>query len=203
VGPDNGILAPTLRFAAPAEVHRIDPGLLRLARRGTTFDGRDVFAPAAARLSGGAALADLGPPLADIVDLAPFDPVREPQGWSGEVIRVDRFGNVVTAVEETFLRRTFGPSWSRIRVRAGGRSVEGVRAAYEEVTEGALLLTIGGSGTLEICRNRGRAAEELGLQGGSRILFSAPEDSGVESERGEAEGVENTGADSAREEAQG
>ena len=76
VGPDNGILAPTLRAAAPAQIHRIDSARSRTSRRGTTFDGRDVFAPAAARLAGGAEPGELGPPLTDIVDLAPFDPVR-------------------------------------------------------------------------------------------------------------------------------
>jgi hypothetical protein len=169
VGPDNGILAPALRAAGDAVVHEIAASAAGSTRRGTTFDGRDVFAPAAARLAAGASLAELGPSVGEIARLPPFDPVPDGDGWSAEVIRVDRFGNVVTVFEECFLRSAFGEGWPRITAIAGGRAVQGIRRAYEEVGEGDLLLTIGGSGTLEICMNRGRAADRLALRAGDRV----------------------------------
>jgi hypothetical protein len=173
VGPDNGILAAALDAAGGAVVHEIAGRPGPDARCGTTFDGRDVFAPAAARLAAGAALAALGPRVEGTARLAPFGPVPDADRWCAEVIRVDRFGNVVTVAEESFLRRTFGGSWSAVAVTAGGESVRGIRQAYEEVGEGELLLTIGGSGTLEICVNRGNAAGRLALRGGSVVRIGA------------------------------
>ncbi|MGQ0722316.1 MAG: SAM hydrolase/SAM-dependent halogenase family protein [Candidatus Eiseniibacteriota bacterium] len=169
VGPDNGILAAALADAGGAVIHEIAAPVPASARRGTTFDGRDLFAPAAARLARGAALAEFGPKIGEIVRLAPFDPVPDGGGWSAEVIRVDRFGNVVTVVEESFLRSAFGEGWTGITVTAGGRAVRGIRRAYDEVGAGEPLLTIGGSGTLELCVNRGRASDGLALRAGDSV----------------------------------
>jgi S-adenosylmethionine hydrolase len=175
VGPDNGLLAPALRDAGAAEVREIAVRELDRVRRGTTFDGRDVFAPAAARLAAGRAVAEFGPEVHDPVPLAPFDPRPEPPGWSVEVVRVDVFGNVVTAAEESFLRAELGEEWRRARVRAGQEWLHGLCVAYDDVPEGEPMLSIGGSGTLEVSVSRGSAAERLGLRAGDRVLVAGPE----------------------------
>ncbi len=99
VGPDNGLLDFALaemagaRFAVTLPPSHV-PG------RGATFDGRDVFAPAAARLWRGEPLETLGLPLdvGDLVRLVPPVASRRAGGVDTEVLWVDRFGNVQLAV---------------------------------------------------------------------------------------------------------
>ncbi|MCA9752216.1 MAG: SAM-dependent chlorinase/fluorinase [Gemmatimonadetes bacterium] len=177
VGPDNGLLAAAAeRAAAGREIRAVEIALRELdrRRRGTTFDGRDLFAPTAARLAAGLALAQVGPELEDWISLAPFRPEAVGADWEVEIVTSDRFGNLVTVAAEAFLRETFGEDWRGIRVRAGGREIEGVRFAYEEAAEGDLLLSIGGGGSLEISANRGSARKLLRIGPGDRVLLRPP-----------------------------
>lgn len=134
VGPDNGLLAPALEAAARGggeiEVRELTLREIDRTRRGSTFDGRDVFAPAAARLAAGLPVGECGPEVADWETLDSFVPVARDGGYEGEIIRVDRFGNLITTVEEAFLRGKLGEDWRRLRVRAGGASLTGVRLSY-------------------------------------------------------------------------
>jgi S-adenosylmethionine hydrolase len=175
VGPDNGVLAPALDAAGGARIREIAVREVDRPRRGTTFDGRDRFAPVAARLALGAPLEELGPEVDDPERPGSFAPVREGDGWSAEIIRIDRFGNLVTTAEEAFLRRELGEDWRRARVTAGTMRVEGIRTAYVEADSGQALLSIGGSGVLEISVRDGSAARTLGLQAGDRVTVSLPE----------------------------
>jgi S-adenosylmethionine hydrolase len=176
VGPDNGVLAPALDGARGARIREIAVREVDRPRRGTTFDGRDRFAPVAARLALGASLDELGPEVDDPVRPASFAPAPEGDGWSAEIIRVDRFGNLVTTAEEGFLRREMGEAWRHARVRAGATWVEGIRTAYSDSDPGRPLLSIGGSGVLEISVREGSAADALGLRAGDRITVAPPED---------------------------
>jgi len=176
VGPDNGVLAPALASAGEPQVREIAVRELDRVRRGTTFDGRDVFAPAAARLARGAELAEFGPEIRDFLAVASFVPEPVPGGWSVEIVRADHFGNLVTTAEEDFLRRELGERWREARVRIGESWIEGIRLSYGEVAEGESLLSIGGSGTLEVSVNRGSARERHGAEPGERVLLAAPPD---------------------------
>ncbi|MEZ5065047.1 MAG: SAM-dependent chlorinase/fluorinase [bacterium] len=177
VGPDNGLLAAAAdRAAAGREIRAVEIALRELdrRRRGTTFDGRDLFAPTAARLAAGLALEEVGPELEDWISLAPFRPAAVGADWEVEIVTSDRFGNLVTVAAEAFLRETFGEDWRGIRVRVGAREIEGVAFAYEEAAEGELLLSIGGSGSLEISANRGSARKLLRTGPGDRVLLRPP-----------------------------
>ncbi len=182
VGPDNGILGPALESASRCggggapEIREIATRDLERVRRGSTFDGRDVFAPAAARLASGMALAQIGPEVHDPVALRPFTPKAAGPGWEGEVIRVDHFGNLVTTIEEAFLRERFGEDWRRVRVHVGDHRLSGIQLAYASVGPGDLVLTIGGSGTLEISVNRGSAREVVREGPGGRVVVDRPDD---------------------------
>lgn len=175
VAPDNGLLAPSLEAATAAgedvEVRSLEWREIDRPRRGTTFDGRDWFAPAGARLAGGLSLAEVGPELDGWVTLDSFAPRAIPGGFEAEIIRTDRYGNLVSTVEERFLRREFGEDWREIEVLFGAYTAHGVRRAYEEVAPGEVLLTIGGSGTLEISVNSGSARKAWGASAGARFRF--------------------------------
>jgi len=170
VGPDNGLLTPALEAAgSDLEVREITLREIDRRRRGTTFDGRDVFAPAGARLARGLPLAEVGPEVHDPVALAPFRPEPVDGGWDVEIVRVDRYGNLVTVAEESFLRDALGEDWRGASVRIGDRVVRGIRSGYEEVDPGEGLLAIGGSGTLEVCVRGGSARDEFGAAAGDRL----------------------------------
>ncbi|MFN8179137.1 MAG: SAM-dependent chlorinase/fluorinase [bacterium] len=176
VGPDNGLLAAALDAAGSGEIREITTREIEHRRRGTTFDGRDVFAPVAARLVTGFPAAQLGPEVHDPVTLPSFAPrAVEGGGWETEVVRRDRFGNVILAVEEAFLRSTWGEAWRDLGVRVASTSIRGVRLAYEEVEAGEPLVSIGGAGTLEISVRSGSAAKKLGLKAGDRVRLDPPE----------------------------
>lgn len=175
VGPDNGVLAAALgSIAADREIREIGLREIDHRRRGTTFDGRDLFAPVGARLATGLALAEVGPEVHDPVQLSPFRPGPAGDGWDVEIVRVDRFGNLVTVAEESFLRETFDEDWRDVSVRIGDRSIAGIRSAYEDVAPGEPLLSIGGSGTLEVSVRSGSAAEALGAVPGGRVRLLPP-----------------------------
>jgi hypothetical protein len=155
VGPDNGLLSYALANAGrPAVV------ALSLPAAGSdpsaTFHGRDVFAPAAARLSLGATLESLGGPITDWIRLdEPIAQRSAPGEFEGEVVAVDRWGNLVTSLTADLLpQRGINDN---TRVRLGRRLIRGVRRTYAEVPRGTLTALINSNGHLEIAVNGGRA----------------------------------------------
>jgi S-adenosylmethionine hydrolase len=140
VGPDNGVFT----FIPPGAMVTLPTP----ARSSRTFHGRDVFAPAAARLLSGAALADVGEQTFVRVELElPSEP---------RIISVDRFGNLITNVTEA------------CDVEINGRIVK-VASTYGEVAAGALLALINSEGLLEIAVRNGSAAETLGVSRGAEV----------------------------------
>jgi S-adenosylmethionine hydrolase len=173
VGPDNGLLHPVLAADVGSELREIS-GIHRApAGRGTTFDGRDLFAPLAAALARGMPFAETGPPAGAPVELEPFRLVQEGSGWVVEIVAIDRYGNVITCAPESFLRATFESAWREIGVRFGNHEIRTVRASYQDVRKGEFLLTIGSAGTLEISVNGGNASQSLGVTTGNSIRIEA------------------------------
>ena len=155
VGPDNGLFS--LVAPKPEAAYAIsDPGFRREVVS-STFHGRDVFAPAAARLALGAAPHEAGPPVAlsGTLDLA----------RGHRVVHVDRFGNLVTDIADV-------PSAARFRI--AGRAIAGVSQTYESVAVGALCAYVGSRGTIEIAVREGSAAELLGASRGSAVDVEEP-----------------------------
>ena len=154
VAPDNGLLTP---FLGPgARLFEIVPGRAVPPPRTATFHGRDLFAPAAARLAAGLDPAALGPPAADPVRLA--WPAAEVRGAeiAGETLAADPFGNLVTSVREADLGGA-----PVVSAQAGGRAARWVRT-FGEGTPGELLAMIGSGGRVEVAVREGSAAAALG-----------------------------------------
>jgi hypothetical protein len=165
VAPDNGLLSCVLARERVLEMVFLTEPRYWLAPLSATFHGRDVFAPVAAHLSLGVALRALGMPLSDPVR---FEVVRAQQlgdgSIRGEVLHVDRYGNLVTNVPGAWL--VAGRDW---RVRVAGREMRGVCNAYARVAAGELLALVGSSGYLEIAVRDGNAAAVLGVDWGAEV----------------------------------
>ncbi|OYV62319.1 MAG: hypothetical protein B7Z72_15275 [Gemmatimonadetes bacterium 21-71-4] len=161
VAPDNGLLSDVFA-AADARVVRLPIP----AAASRTFHGRDVFAPAAARLVRGTSLADLGTPVSDLVHLPPRRLRTEGADTIGQVIHVDRFGTLVTNVPGA----AAAPG-SALRV---GSHTVALAATFADVPPGSPVAYVGSGGTLEIAVRDGRADQVLGLGRGIEVRASAP-----------------------------
>jgi hypothetical protein len=155
VGPDNGVFTPVLDGAEVVE--------LRIPHEASaTFHGRDVFAPAAARLAEGEPFQVLGPALAAPVRLALPEPQRQEASAVGEVIYVDRFGTLISNIPGAWLA---GAS----AIEVAGRPVGPLRRTFADVESGSPVAFVGSDGLLEIAVRDGSARERLGVGVGARV----------------------------------
>ena len=174
VGPDNGLLSLAAERAGGA-VEAVDIGAspFALARVSATFHGRDVFAPVAARLAGGAALADAGEPCdpAGLVMLE-MSVARVEGGFLvAHVSHVDRFGNVQLDVEDP----SFEVGAVLEVVMGSGRSQRARYArTFAEAGAGELILYEDSSGRLAVAVNGGDAAARLDLADDDELRIRLP-----------------------------
>lgn len=166
VGPDNGVLSEPLRMKG-ARARLLSNAKWRMKNLSQTFHGRDVFAPAAAHLARGAPAAQAGPLVHDAMTVTTDAPLRTGKRyWQGEVVYVDRFGNLITnlpAADFPELRtRDFA-------LRAGYAALTDLAPNYAAAAPGEPVLLVGSSGCLEVAVNQGDAAKLLGLGIGSPV----------------------------------
>jgi len=166
VGPDNGLF--TFLFARPGwSAVSLEGAAYRLAEVSPTFHGRDVFAPAAAYLSLGVPLRRFGPEVGDPVTIAWPAARQEGDAVVGEVVHIDRFGNLATSIRAADLS-PLGPDAS-LAVEVEGVVVSGLSAAYAERSAGALGAIVGSSSRLELFVRDGSARDRFGLGRGTRV----------------------------------
>ncbi len=171
VAPDNGVLSLALAVDPPQmAVH------LRAAQPiSATFHGRDLFAPAAARLACGVNLAEMGEPIspAGLVALSSLSPQRLPGGsWLGQILHVDRFGNLISDIRDIRCGPTIPAPERRptqVVVWVGKERIAGVIRTYTDVAPGELVAYVGSSGHLEIAVRDGSAAARLGVGVGDAV----------------------------------
>ena len=155
VGPDNGILAPLGHALGRPRGFRIDPRRLEgTPRRGTTFDGRDLFAPAAALLARGIRPAHLGTPHA-FRDLRLPLAVRRRDGARGEILHRDTFGNLITNIPTDWVDTT--SKSVRVAIGRGRRRTLPWTGSYEALGRGNLGALGSSFGTVELAVAEGRA----------------------------------------------
>jgi S-adenosylmethionine hydrolase len=166
VAPDNGVLSQVLgtdalRYAVAVELSDPRYALPTISK---TFEGRDRFAPAAGWLAKGIELIALGRPAGRLVRLDVPAPRITDQCIEGEILRVDRFGNLITNIDEAMLMP--GDGWA---VVVGGRDLPRVVSTYADASPGDLCALVGSSAHLEIAVNGGSAAETLGIGRGAPV----------------------------------
>jgi S-adenosyl-L-methionine hydrolase (adenosine-forming) len=165
VAPDNGVLSAVFREAPPKKVVELTERKYARPTVSRTFEGRDRFAPAAGFLAKGVALVSLGKSIKDYHTIDLPLPSRSGSELSGEVVRVDRFGNLITNID----RRTFEQfaGGGAIAVVVGGREIPRVVATYADAPAGELCALFGSTDHLEVAINAGDAAADLKLARGA------------------------------------
>lgn len=163
VGPDNGLFSLVLSGGTPFEVRRIENPEYLLADPSPTFHGRDLFAPVAAHLSLGARLDTVGSLVDDPVMLSIPAVKESSSGIEGEVIHVDRFGNLVSNIEASMLDRPVE------KVSVGTVEISGISRFFSQVPIGERLALINSFGYLEIAVNQGDASRLLDIGPGGQV----------------------------------
>jgi len=165
VGPDNGLFTDFL--LPPAKAVLLNRPRFFREKVSATFHGRDVFAPVAGHLAQGVELSRLGDPLNDAVKLPRPQPKALPDRVKGEVIHVDRFGNLITNITAELI-----PPQSTIRIM--GKDIAGLSLNYQSAPAGTLLALIGSTNLLEISLPEDSAAQRLKAWTGQTVEVLLP-----------------------------
>ncbi len=170
VGPDNGLLFPAAEAAGIVRIVELTSQRYRLPHLGSTFHGRDLFAPAAAYLWKGTRLAALGRAIKGIEPLEIDHPQVAKNELRGEVIYVDGYGNLVTNIDKpSFMRFAAGFSGRRLSVKIASGASLPVCETYGDVPKGASLATFGSFELLEVAVRDGSAARRFAAQPGMPV----------------------------------
>ena len=173
IAPDNGLLPTLWDPEAPEELVSIENSALFLHPVSNTFQGRDIMAPAAANLSLGLTLNELGPPLSPrgvVVAALPQPRLNSRGELEGEVVAVDGFGNLITNIQAHHLAGLAGGEMTRrLFIDTGTAYIQGLTECYSQAAAGTVLAVMGSRSCLEIAVNRGRADQYLKIGKGAPV----------------------------------
>jgi S-adenosylmethionine hydrolase len=161
VAPDNGLLSMVFNQTPPTWLVELTEPKYARPTVSHTFEGRDRFAPAAAWLAAGVELTALGRPLTAWHTCSIPEPRAQHGQLSGVILRVDRFGNLITNID----RRGFDQSVANrpFRIVVADHTVAALVSTYGEADAGSVCALFGSSDYLEIAVSGGSAADRLGL----------------------------------------
>ena len=159
VGPDNGVFTYVLQDAQQARVFNITARTTRASSR--TFHGRDIFAPTAALIASGSPLNQLGTPISDAVRFTLPPPIATESSVRGEIVQVDRFGNLVSNIPSGLLQRGHVARIAEREVR--------VVATYAEAGVGEPVALVNSDDVVEVAVRDGSAARALNVERGAPL----------------------------------
>ncbi|MGH9779987.1 MAG: SAM hydrolase/SAM-dependent halogenase family protein [Candidatus Acidiferrales bacterium] len=172
IAPDNGVLSFIYPNQEKLAVYHITSDHYFRRPVSTTFHGRDVFAPIAGWLAKGVEATRFGDPIEDYVKLNV--PKAQPAGeksWKALVLKIDRFGNVITSIAAEDVPALFAEPTPPFKLTIGGKDVTKLVPTYSVGEKGELFAVLGSSGYLEVAANRNPAAKLLGVQRGAEVTL--------------------------------
>ena len=168
IAPDNGVLTLLLELAEKKGetvefIHLNNPRFWR-QDISHVFHGRDIFAPTGGHLAAGVPMVAMGSPIDDPVRIDFPRPKPTQNGFKGEIIHIDHFGNISTSI------RIEDMGWvEHIQVDVGGFKIPGLYRTFGELPPGKLMALYGSTGSLIISEVNGSAAARLSAQIGDPI----------------------------------
>ena len=169
VAPDNGVLTAVLKETPAKRVVELTERRYARPTVSRTFEGRDRFAPAAGWLGKGVDLSALGRSAGTIQQLAIPVPEVGEHLLAGEVLRVDRFGNLVTNIDRKLFEKFIHSNG--IEITAASHRIGRVVATYAEAPPNEVCALFGSTDHLEIAVNAGSASEQLNLARGAPVTI--------------------------------
>lgn len=178
IGPDNGLLGLAAgRLGGAVVARKIENPDLLLPEPSKTFQGRDVFAPAAAYVARGVPLEEFGEevPVDSLVKLSLPDPWLHDDHYHAVVLHIDQFGNLQLNLTAKELRKIGLASGSLLEVRLEGhRRLVPYGETFAAVAEKEAVVTEDSYRLLALAINRGDAAQEFGASAGSSVIVGPP-----------------------------
>lgn len=151
IAPDNGILSFVIDENEESTVISVTSSHYFLPKVSDTFHGRDIIAPVSAWLAKGINMSSFGESCKDWVRLKFPEPKKIDEGvYEGEIIHVDRFGNLITNVPSFLINTAVIENRKSLKVEIGGRIIDKLKKSYSEGSVGEAILVIGSSDFLEI-----------------------------------------------------
>jgi S-adenosyl-L-methionine hydrolase (adenosine-forming) len=170
VAPDNGVLSMVYAREERMRVRHITAEHYFRQPVSNTFHGRDIFAPVAAYLAKMVDSHKFGDQIEDYVRLAAPKPKAVAENrLRAVVLKVDKFGNLITNVTPEDVPVLFGAQPGTFKIVVGNRQITNIRSAYAEGTQGEVFGILGSMGFLEIVANRAPAAQITGAGKGSEV----------------------------------
>jgi S-adenosylmethionine hydrolase len=170
VAPDNGVLSMVEVREPKFIVRHITAERYFLQPVSQTFHGRDIFAPVAGWLSKGVAPSEFGPEISDYVRL-PLPQVERvgQNSLRGVVLKVDKFGNLITNIGELDAPALFGGACPEVSILIAGFTITHLYQSYAQGEGDEILAIVGSSGYLEIAAKQASAAEKLAAGAGTPV----------------------------------
>ena len=168
IGPDNGFLTFLIKDAQikklPMKFIQTNNQEFAWNKADELFRYRDYLAMVCGNLAAGVDFDSLGTEID-----APFlmnipSPARINNGWEGEILRVDHFGNLESNIH---LRLLLGAKISKIQCCSA--IFDGLVQTFGDASPGDLLAMIDSSGVVSVCQVNGSAAKKLNCGAGARI----------------------------------
>jgi S-adenosylmethionine hydrolase len=168
VAPDNGVLTAVFQETPPKRVVELTERRYARPTVSRTFEGRDRFAPAAAWIAKGTDLNAFGRTVSDYRVLDLPQPSLDDGVLRGVVIRVDRFGNVVTNVDRRSYER-LATSQTALQLTVRGTPIPRIVSTYADIAAGEIGALFGSTDRLECSAHAASAAEQLGVSVGDPV----------------------------------
>ncbi len=170
VAPDNGVLSLVYAREERLQVRHIDAAHYYRQPVSNTFHARDIFAPVAAYLAKGVEVAKFGEEITDFVRFnAPKPKATDGNTLRGVVLKVDRFGNMITNFTPQDVPVLFQANPPAFRILVGKCEITEIHANYAEGAPNEVFGILGSMGYLEIAANRAAAAQIIGTGKGSEV----------------------------------
>jgi len=173
LAPDNGLLTPILAEDRTMEVREIENADYRLTSPGHTFDGRDLFAPAAAWLTKEQPFPSFGRLIDDCKTFRISTPKWEARALVGEIVYVDRFGNLISSLTSQHVKELLeATKRPKMLIRIAGHTIDGLVGSYAEGSMVEPSALINSNGTIEVFIKESNVAQRLKTGRGAEIILS-------------------------------
>ncbi|RLA92656.1 MAG: hypothetical protein DRG69_08490 [Deltaproteobacteria bacterium] len=168
VGPDNGVLSIAAGEDGIRGIYSLEERRFFLKNISSTFHGRDIFAPVAAHISSGVEVYYLGPKITHLKKISLPSPSIRGNTLEGEVIYIDRFGNLVTNISpslfESFLEGR------KFQARIGKRTFVTLCRYYEQGGKTRPFFITGSFSFMEVSLRQGSASRYFKARRGSKVF---------------------------------
>jgi len=171
VAPDNGVLSDILKGEENVSVYKLDKGKFSIKNASSTFHGRDILAPLAARLAKGELPSGFGKKTSNYKIINIPEPVRTKNIIKGEIIYTDSFGNLITNIRREYFK-TIAVGKEKFEIRCKEHRASKIASSYSEGNKKDVNCIWASHGNLEIFVREGNASKKLKIKAGDKVTIS-------------------------------